>query len=215
MEFLKSGVAAAAAAGQPVRWAELAAVLKRSPSSLPMKFERLESIVNRAWSKDDDKCLEQYVSEASSSGSGIHWTSIARRLKRTSQATRLRWSSFLDPEMKHGAWSPSESDTLRKLVNEAQLAGRAPRWREWENVIKRPAKELCRYWHVHLRPTSKPSRTPFSLEEDKMIEKMLKEAKENRCNPSWILIGETLGRSRESVRKRARQLNRLAAALQK
>ncbi|KAI8903426.1 hypothetical protein DFJ77DRAFT_454051 [Powellomyces hirtus] len=215
VEYLSSALAATPA-GQTARWTSLAVQLKRSASSVQQKSERLSAAVDsRPWSKEDDERLAQYVSAASFSGERIQWTHTARLLKRPAKETRLRWSTVLDPEMKHGAWSLSENDTLRNLVDEARLAGNAPSWLKWEAIFKRLFQEMMTHYRRHLQPTGQPSRTRFSLEEDEAFKKMVKLAKENYCRPSWVKIGEALGRTQGSVWSRWNKHEKRDAALRK
>ncbi|XP_071732642.1 transcription factor MYB17-like [Rutidosis leptorrhynchoides] len=98
-----------------------------------------------AWTPEEDKLLVDYITK---NGHGT-WRSFPKLagLRRCGKSCRLRWTNYLRPDIKRGAFSFEEEQTIFQLHS---VLGN-----KWATVASRlPGRtdnEIKNYWNSHLR----------------------------------------------------------------
>lgn len=79
------------------------------------------------WTIEEDRALIQLVQ--TNTGGSTKWSDLAKRIPgRTSKQCRERWFSHLDPNLKHGPFSPEEDQVI---LEQHELLGR-----KWSKIAQ-------------------------------------------------------------------------------
>ncbi|XP_076886731.1 transcription factor MYB17-like isoform X2 [Bidens hawaiensis] len=98
-----------------------------------------------AWTAEEDKILLDYITK---NGHGT-WRSFPKLagLRRCGKSCRLRWTNYLRPDIKRGAFSYDEEQTIFQL--------HALHGNKWATIASwlpgRTDNEIKNYWNSHLR----------------------------------------------------------------
>ncbi|MCD7447443.1 Transcription factor myb93 [Datura stramonium] len=97
------------------------------------------------WTSEEDEKLVEYIKE---NGHG-NWQLVPKRagLKRCGKSCRLRWTNYLRPDIKRGAFSTEEEETI---INLHSLLGN-----KWSRIATqlpgRTDNEIKNFWNTHLK----------------------------------------------------------------
>nr|AIT52274.1 MYB family protein [Jatropha curcas] len=132
-----------------------------------------------AWTAIEDRFLRSCIQRH---GEG-QWHKVPSRagLNRCSKSCRLRWLTYLNPDIKRGEFTLDEIDIMFRLHNLlgnrwSLIAGRLP---------GRTANDVKNFWNTHMRKKLKPS-NPY-CEEDNEKGKTVKIIKPRPCKISKII----------------------------
>ncbi|WCJ36637.1 myb domain protein 17 [Euphorbia peplus] len=98
-----------------------------------------------AWSPEEDRILIQYIQTHGHSS----WRSLPQNagLRRCGKSCRLRWTNYLRPDIKRGAFTPEEESTIIRLHS---ILGN-----KWASIAShlpgRTDNEIKNLWNTHLK----------------------------------------------------------------
>lgn len=149
------------------------------------------------WTREED----EYLMAAVAANPNITWSDVAEGLDgRTAQQCFHRYTKSLDPEIKHGKWTPEEDAILTKAVSDsmAQNNGRIV-WRVIKDSIPNRTDSQCRErWINTLDPSVRKGR--WTEEERKLLMELVAKHGEPI---SWTRIAtEIPGRTDAQCRRR-------------
>uniref|UniRef100_A0A1J3I771 Transcription factor MYB76 n=1 Tax=Noccaea caerulescens TaxID=107243 RepID=A0A1J3I771_NOCCA len=104
-----------------------------------------EGLKKGAWTSEEDQKLLSYILEHGEGG----WRHIPEKagLQRCGKSCRLRWTNYLNPEIRRGGFSYEEEQIIIILQ-----ASRGNKWSDIaEHLPQRTDNEIKNHWNTHLK----------------------------------------------------------------
>ncbi|KDP31441.1 hypothetical protein JCGZ_11817 [Jatropha curcas] len=154
-----------------------------------------------AWTAIEDRFLRSCIQRH---GEG-QWHKVPSRagLNRCSKSCRLRWLTYLNPDIKRGEFTLDEIDIMFRLHNLlgnrwSLIAGRLP---------GRTANDVKNFWNTHMRKKLKPS-NPY-CEEDDEKGKTVKIIKPRPCNNPYCEEDNEKGKTVKIIKPRPCKISKI------
>lgn len=175
-------------------------------ASLGFQTHRNES--RHPWSKEEDEQLcavmRRFYGRSVDSGEpfSVKWDMVASHMLtndiRKGKDCRKRWSNSLDPNLRHGKWTPEEDERLLQARSKYGSA-----WNKVSSEINGRSDDQCaKRWCEVLDPDTKDRLKPWTREEDLRLIRMI-----NQVGTKWKTISrEFSGRPALTCRNRWRKL---------
>jgi myb proto-oncogene protein len=178
-----------------------------------------------SWDKEEDEILIRLVGDAiknNNNNNQIPWADVAKLpLNRTAEQCRSHWVCVLDPNIKRGPWTDTETEELMKIVKNyiKEHGNRKINWQviaqslakktdEVDEINSEPYRtgvQCCNRWKCLLFLDL--SRKPWTKKEDKILKKQLQNPPcDNRNRIQWTKIADESipGRTPDQCRSHAR-----------
>lgn len=169
-----------------------------SGTNVPAKRtrKRLNSVRHsNIWSTREDEIILEYGTTHTFEK---NWNDISPQIpNKTVYQISNRWSTVLDPSLKHGSWEAAEEQLLKDLVQQYGT-------KSWSFIASkltgRTGKQCRERWHFFLNPDLRFDQ--FTPEEDKIILNL-----HSLIGNNWTAIASAIpGRTSNSIKNRYNSL---------
>jgi hypothetical protein len=170
------------------------------------------------WDKEEDEMLIRLVGDAiKNNNNQIPWTDIAESLlSRTAAQCRQRWVYALDPNIKRGPWSKTESRKLKSIVQNF-IKRNGNRKINWQVTAQSLAKKTDKVGYRTDRQCHSHWKYLLSLdfgqefwtqdEDENLKEQLQNPPRDNQNRISWVkIVAESIpSKSPDACRNRAKK----------